>query len=61
MRFTIKPSGGQAVFDPNRNITRINREMVYLNACLFADIRLDEEKQVTHTTVRSSLRPRRAA
>jgi len=33
--------------------------MVYLNACLFADIRLEQEKQVKHPTVRSFLKPRR--
>jgi hypothetical protein len=34
------------VFDPNRDMPRINRSMVYLGACLIAGIRLAREKQV---------------
>jgi hypothetical protein len=35
-----------AMFDPNANMPRINRNMVYLGACLIAGIRLAREKQV---------------
>lgn len=34
------------MFDPNANMPRINRSMVYLDACLIAGIRLAREKQV---------------
>jgi hypothetical protein len=34
------------MFDPNANMPRINRNMVYLGACLIAGIRLAREKQV---------------
>jgi hypothetical protein len=34
------------VFDPYRDMPRINRGMVYLGACLIAGIRLAREKQV---------------
>jgi len=34
------------VFDPDANMPRINRGMVYLGACLIAGIRLAREKQV---------------
>jgi len=34
------------VFDPYRNMPRINRGMVYLGACLIAGIRLARAKQV---------------
>jgi hypothetical protein len=34
------------VFDPYRNMPRINRGVVYLGACLIAGIRLAREKQV---------------
>lgn len=34
------------MFDPYRNMPRINRGMVYLGACLIAGIRLAREKQV---------------
>ena len=39
--------GGGAVFDPYRDMPRINRGMVYLGACLIAGIRLAREKQVS--------------
>ena len=34
------------MFDPYRDMPRINRGMVYLGACLIAGIRLAREKQV---------------
>ncbi len=34
------------MFDPDANMPRLNRGMVYLGACLIAGIRLAREKQV---------------
>ena len=34
------------MFDPDVNLPRINRAMVYLGACLIAGIRLARERQV---------------
>jgi len=34
------------MFDPNANMPRINRGMVYLGACLIVGIRLARERQV---------------
>jgi hypothetical protein len=34
------------MFDPDANLPRINRGMVYLGACLIAGIRLARERQV---------------
>ena len=34
------------MFDPDANMPRINRGMVYLGACMIAGIRLAREKQV---------------
>jgi hypothetical protein len=34
------------MFDPDANMPRLNRNMVYLGACLIAGIRLAREKQV---------------
>ena len=34
------------MFDPYKDMPRINRGMVYLGACLIAGIRLAREKQV---------------
>jgi hypothetical protein len=34
------------MFDPNANMPRINKGMVYLGACLIAGIRLARERQV---------------
>jgi hypothetical protein len=34
------------MFDPDANMPRINRGMVYLGACLIAGIRLARERQV---------------
>ena len=34
------------MFDPEANMPRMNRGMVYLGACLIAGIRLAREKQV---------------
>ncbi|MBB5058106.1 hypothetical protein HDF16_002812 [Granulicella aggregans] len=34
------------MFDPDANLPRLNRNMVYLGACLIAGIRLAREKQV---------------
>jgi hypothetical protein len=34
------------MFDPDANLPRINRSMVYLGACMIAGIRLAREKQV---------------
>jgi len=35
------------MFDPDANMPRINRGMVYLGACLIAGIRLARERQVS--------------
>ena len=42
------------MFDPYRNMPRINRGMVYLGACLIAGIRLAREKQVNVRVVPTS-------
>jgi hypothetical protein len=34
------------VFDPDANMPRVNRGMIYLGACLIAGVRLAREKQV---------------
>lgn len=34
------------MFDPDVNMPRLNRSMVYLGACLIAGIRLARERQV---------------
>jgi hypothetical protein len=34
------------MFDPDANMPRLNRGMVYLGACMIAGIRLAREKQV---------------
>lgn len=34
------------MFDPDANMPRVNRGMIYLGACLIAGIRLAREKQV---------------
>jgi hypothetical protein len=34
------------MFDPDANMPRLNRDMVYLGACLIAGIRLARERQV---------------
>ena len=34
------------MFDPDTNMPKLNRGMVYLGACLIAGIRLAREKQV---------------
>lgn len=48
------PCRGPAVFDPYRDMPRINRGMVYLGACLIAGIRLAREKQVNVRVVPTS-------
>jgi hypothetical protein len=35
------------MFDPDKDMPRINRGMVYLGACLIAGIRLARERQVS--------------
>jgi hypothetical protein len=42
------------MFDPNANMPRINRGMVYLDACLIAGIRLTREKQVNVRVIPTS-------
>ena len=42
------------MFDPYRDMPRINRGMVYLGACLIAGIRLAREKQVNVRVVPTS-------
>ncbi len=42
------------MFDPNANMPRINRGMVYLGACLIAGIRLAREKQVNVRVIPTS-------
>ncbi|MGD0670410.1 MAG: hypothetical protein ABSB23_22990 [Bryobacteraceae bacterium] len=42
------------MFDPDANVTRINRGMVYLGACLIAGIRLARERQVNIRVVPTS-------
>lgn len=34
------------MFDPDANMPRVNRGMIYLGACLIAGVRLAREKQV---------------
>lgn len=34
------------MFDPDANLARLNRNMVYLGACLIAGMRLARQKQV---------------
>lgn len=36
----------QSIFDPNANLSRLNRNMVYLDTCLIVGIRLACEKKV---------------
>ena len=42
------------MFDPDANMPRINRGMVYLGACLIAGIRLARERQVNIRVVPTS-------
>jgi hypothetical protein len=42
------------MFDPDANLPRLNRGMVYLGACLIAGIRLAREKQVNVRVVPTS-------
>jgi len=42
------------MFDPDANMPRINRGMVYLGACLIAGIRLAREKQVNVRVIPTS-------
>ena len=42
------------MFDPDANMPRINRGMVYLGACLIAGIRLARERQVNVRVVPTS-------
>ena len=42
------------MFDPNANMPRINRGMVYLGACLIAGIRLARERQVNVRVIPTS-------
>lgn len=42
------------MFDPNANLPRFNRGMVYLGACLIAGIRLAREKQVNVRVIPTS-------
>jgi hypothetical protein len=43
-----------SMFDPDANMPRINRGMVYLGACLIAGIRLAREKQVNVRVIPTS-------
>jgi hypothetical protein len=42
------------VFDPDQEMPRINRGMVYLGACLIAGIRLARERQVNVRVIPTS-------
>ena len=42
------------MFDPDANLPRINRGMVYLGACLIAGIRLARESQVNVRVIPTS-------
>lgn len=42
------------MFDPDAHLPRVNRNMVYLGACLIAGIRLAREKQVIIRVVPTS-------
>lgn len=42
------------MFDPDANLPRLNRGMVYLGACLIAGIRLAREKQVNVRVIPTS-------
>jgi hypothetical protein len=43
------------VFDPDANMPKLNRSMVYLDACLIAGIRLARERQVNVRVVPTRL------
>jgi hypothetical protein len=43
------------MFDPDAHMSRINRGMVYLVACLIADLRLAREKQVNVRVIPTGL------
>ncbi|MBB5056060.1 MinD-like ATPase involved in chromosome partitioning or flagellar assembly [Granulicella aggregans] len=42
------------MFDPDANMPRLNRSMVYLGACLIAGIRLAREKHVNVRVIPTS-------
>jgi hypothetical protein len=42
------------MFDPNAQIPRINKGMIYLGACLIAGIRLARATQVNHRVIPTS-------
>lgn len=42
------------MFDPDAHLPRLNRNMVYLGACLIAGIRLAREKQVNVRVIPTS-------
>jgi hypothetical protein len=42
------------MFDPNANMPRVNRNMVYLGACLIAGIRLARASQVNVRVIPTS-------
>ena len=42
------------MFDPDAHLPRINRGMIYLGACLIADIRLARERQINIRVIPTS-------
>jgi len=52
--FAYNADCGNDMFDPNAQMPRINRGMVYLGACLIAGIRLARESQVNVRVVPTS-------
>ena len=43
------------MFDPNANMPRLNRGLVYIGACLIAGIRLARERQVNVRVIPTGL------
>jgi len=42
------------MFDPDAHLPRINRGLIYLGACLIADIRLARERQINIRVIPTS-------
>ena len=47
LKSSIKPDKRPVMFDPDANLPRINRGMIYLVACLIAGIHLAREQSET--------------
>jgi hypothetical protein len=42
------------MFDPDANIPRPNRALIYMGACVIAGLRLARERQVNHRVIPTS-------